>query len=224
MSFDAPVYIDNVNRFQALAERDKGAAKNKSNFVIVDALPEGLGAGFIFNGEIQHGARNLSGEIGHMILQRNGAPCICGARGCFEAMVSAKRVLENVRNGFADHSDSLMFHTRSPVDVQIEHVFDAFRNSDTFAKEIIDDVIEWFSLGLINVIMTMDPELIILQGIYNELGDYFLDGLRETIRKNMRPWMCQGIEIHYSTLGPSRGVLGGAAYVCDRHFEVEIWN
>jgi N-acetylglucosamine repressor len=224
VSLDVPVYIDNVNRFQALAERDKGAAKNKSDFVIVDALPEGLGAGFIFKGEIKHGARNLSGEIGHMILQRNGTPCICGARGCFEAMVSAKRVLENVRNGHPDHPDSLLFRTGAPADVRIEHVFEAFRSSDPFAKEIIDDVIEWFGLGLINVIMTMDPELIILQGIYNELGDYFLDGLRETIGRNMRPWMRQRVEIQYSKLGPSRGVLGGAAYVCDRHFEVDIWN
>jgi N-acetylglucosamine repressor len=222
--FDVPVYIDNVNRFQALAERDKGAARNKSDFVIVDALPEGVGAGFIFNSEIKHGARNLSGEIGHMILQRNGAPCICGARGCFEAMVSAKRVLENVRSGYESHRESLMFKERTPDLVQIEHVFEAFRESDAFAKEIIDDIIEWFGLGLINVIMTSDPELIILQGIYNELGDYFLNGLREEIRKDMRPWMREGIDIQYSKLGPTRGVVGAAAYVCDRHFEMEIWS
>jgi N-acetylglucosamine repressor len=224
VNLDVPVYIDNVNRFQALAERDKGAAKNKRDFVIVDALPEGLGAGFIFDGEIKHGARNLSGEIGHMILQRNGAPCICGGRGCFEAMVSVKRVLENVRAGFASNRNSLVFQGRTPDSVQLEHLFDAFRYRDPFAKEIIDDIIEWFGLGLVNVIMTSDPELIILQGIYNELGDYFLDGLREAIRKNMRPWMRQGVEIQYSMLGPTRGVIGGAAYVCDRHFEIDIWS
>jgi N-acetylglucosamine repressor len=219
-----PVYVDNVNRFQALAERDKGAAKNKRDFVIVDALPEGLGAGFVSNGEIKHGARNLSGEIGHMILQRGGAQCICGARGCFEAMVSEKRVLGNVCAGYASHPESLVFEGRAPESVRISHVFEAFHRSDAFAKEIIDDIIEWFAVGLVNVIMTSDPELIILQGIYNDLGDYFLDRLREALRKGMRPWMRQEVGIQYSMLGPSRGVVGAAAYLCDRHFEIDIWN
>ncbi len=219
-----PVYVDNVNRFQALAERDKGAARYMDDFVIIDALPEGLGAGFVSKGEIKHGAHNLSGEIGHMILERGGTPCICGGRGCFEAMVSAKRVLERVRGGWERHRDSLIFRDRAPQAVRIEDVFEAFRGGDGFAKEIIDEVIEWFGSGLINVIMVMDPASIILQGIYNELGDYFLNGIRETIKKNSSAWVRRGVEIRYSRLGPERGVVGGAAYVCDRHFESVIWD
>jgi predicted NBD/HSP70 family sugar kinase len=221
---EVPVYIDNVNRFQALAERDKGAAKGLDNFVIIDALPEGLGAAFVFRGEIRHGSHNLSGEIGHMILDRGGAPCICGGTGCFEAMVSVRRVLETTRSGFEAYRDSLIFHGRSPQAVRLEHVFEAFREGDAFAKQIVDEVIEWFGQGLINVIMVADPVLIILQGIYNELGDYFLKGIRETIQAYSWAWMRKGVEIRYSQLGPERGVLGGAAYVCDRYFEALIWE
>ena len=221
---DVPVYVDNVNRFQALAERDKGIAGGLDDFVIVDALPEGLGAAFVFKGEIKHGAHNLSGEIGHMILDPDGSHCICGGTGCFEAMVSVKRVLEMVRRGWEDHRESLIFQGHPPQAVRIEHVFEAFRRGDRFAKETVDDVIEWFAHGLINVIMVVDPAMIILQGIYNELGDYFLNGIREAIRKDSSAWMRKGVEIRYSRLGPERGMLGGAAYVCDRHFESAIWE
>jgi N-acetylglucosamine repressor len=219
-----PLYFDCVNRFQALAERDKGLAQGKDNFVIVDALQEGLGAGFIVKGEIKHGAHNLSGEIGHMILDPDGAPCICGGRGCFEAMVSEKRVLKQAREGFTSHPDSLIFRSRTPESVGREHLFDAFRKGDTFAKEIVDDVIQWFAYGLINVIMVVDPELIILQGIYSELGDYFLDGLRDRIARSSLPAIRKNVQIVYSRFGPERGVVGGAAYVCDTYFDHDIWK
>ena len=38
--FAAPIFIDNTNRYQAIAESAKGVAGDCRNFIIVDALPE----------------------------------------------------------------------------------------------------------------------------------------------------------------------------------------
>ncbi len=224
VDLNVPVYVDNVNRYQALAEREKGIARGKDNFLIVDALIEGLGAGFIVGGEIKHGAHNLAGEIGHMILDPHGYPCICGGVGCFEAMVSVKRVLKNVRDGYEQYPDSLIFHNRKPSSVKIEHVFEAFGKADAFAKAIIDDVIMWFALGLSNVLMVYDPQMIILQGIYTELGDYFLNELRSRVKTVSLPAIKKNIQIEYSKFGPERGVTGGAAYVCGNYFKRDLWK
>lgn len=87
---DAPILIENVNRLQAIAEKEKGVAVGVTNFIIIDALDEGLGSGIVTHGELMMGNQSLSGEIGHMMVNPiDGAPCICGATGCFEAMVSA---------------------------------------------------------------------------------------------------------------------------------------
>ncbi len=96
--FEVPLFVDNVNRWQALAERDKGVAGGVTNFIVIDMLDEGLGAGIVTHGELMRGAQALSGEIGHMNLNPvDGARCICGSRGCFEAMVSMKRIRQLAR-------------------------------------------------------------------------------------------------------------------------------
>ena len=73
--FDVPVFLENVNRWQALAERDKGVAGGVTNFLIIDMLDEGLGSAIVTHGELMRGAQALSGEIGHMNLNPvDGAP------------------------------------------------------------------------------------------------------------------------------------------------------
>ncbi len=89
-----PILIDCVNRYQAIAEREKGIADGARNFIIIDALDEGIGSGIVLHGELLRGSQSISREIGHLTVNPiDGPECICGARGCLEAMVSAKRVL-----------------------------------------------------------------------------------------------------------------------------------
>jgi predicted NBD/HSP70 family sugar kinase len=224
VQIDAPIHVDNVNRYQALAEGEKGLAFGRRNFLIVDALIEGLGAGIITGGKIEPGTHKLAGEIGHMILDPDGYPCICGSRGCFEAMVSVRRLLENVRTGYGQHPDSLIFRGRTPDQVSVGAVFEAFRRGDQFAKWIIDETILWFARGLNNVIMVYDPEMIILQGIYTELGSYFLNELRKLLGTLSLPAIQKDLRIEYSNFGPERGIVGGSLYACQNYFDRDLWK
>ncbi|WP_238697306.1 ROK family transcriptional regulator, partial [Streptomyces sp. E2N166] len=49
-------------------------------------LGTGLGAGLVFGGGVHRGARTGAGEFGHQVVQLDGPPCTCGARGCIEAL------------------------------------------------------------------------------------------------------------------------------------------
>ncbi|GAA3971729.1 hypothetical protein GCM10022384_23270 [Streptomyces marokkonensis] len=49
-------------------------------------LGTGLGAGLVFGGAVHRGARTGAGEFGHQVVQLDGPPCTCGARGCIEAL------------------------------------------------------------------------------------------------------------------------------------------
>ena len=220
LGMEVDIFMDCTNRYQAFAEKLQGLGIGKDNFIIVDAIEEGLGAGIIVGGRIKHGAQNISGEIGHMILCPDSKiKCICGGEGCFEAMVSTKRILKNIRDGYEEHKDSLIFQGRDPRSIEMEHLFEALNNNDDFAKEIIDDVIKWFALGLSNVIVVYDPQMIIIQGIYVNAGDYFISNLRQQIKKLSLPRVEKNVVIEYSKLGWERGVIGGAAYVCWNYFE-----
>ncbi len=207
------IEIENVNRLQAFAEGIKGKARGKKNFVIIDAIYEGLGAGIVFNGELWEGAEYLSGEIGHMVLMpENGPPCICGGTGCFEALVSINRLNKKLKEYYQKNKNSLIFQNASADEINIERLFEAFRQNDDLAVEIITDIVKWFAIGINNVIMVYDPEMIILQGIYSAAGPSFLEMLKEKIDQMSLPYLNRKVEIVFSDFGKERGVLGAAAH------------
>lgn len=221
--YDVPIFIDCVNRYQAVAEREKGVAESVTNFIIIDALNEGLGSGIMTHGELVRGSQSLSGEIGHMTVNPvDGPPCICGNRGCFEAMVSAQRLRGMIGDARARGVQSALFSTGAPDKDLIDAVCDLAGKGDPFCMSLIDDVARWFIVGLGNVIMVNDPELIIIQGQYVRAGSYFLEKLREGIAHIGLPDVEKKVRIEYSTLGEERGVIGGAAFAVDDFFSKQL--
>ena len=221
--YDVPMFTDCVNRYQAIAEREKGVAGGVTDFIIIDALNEGLGGGIITHGELVRGSQSLSGEIGHMTLNPvDGPACICGNKGCFEAMVSAKRLRDLVRDAHARGVESALFARGVPSDVGIETVCELAVKGDAFCASLIDDVARWFIVGLGNVIMVNDPELIVIQGMYLRAGDLFLEKVRSGIKHIGLPDVDKKVRIEYSTLGEERGVLGGAAFVVADFFARQL--
>lgn len=218
--FPAPIFLDCVNRYQAFAEQGKGSAAGAGNYLIIDALDEGLGGGLILNGSMHRGAHYISGEVGHMVLSPNDETrCICGARGCFEAMVSAKRVLCLVREGYSSNRQSALFRTHSPEQVTLEEVSEAAAAGDPFARSIIDDVAGWFAQGINNITMVTDPELIILQGVYTRAGDYFVERVQAQLDEmGGLPDVDKPVRLEYSIMDEKRGVVGAAAFVISHHF------
>ena len=84
-----PVFINNVSPIKAVWHFHHNCKKTSRNMLFVD-LENGIGAVQFFEGKISH---STLGEIGHTTVERNGAPCFCGNKGCLEAMCSTQRLL-----------------------------------------------------------------------------------------------------------------------------------
>jgi len=214
-----PLYIGNINRYQALAEKVKGLALGVNNFLIVDAMDEGVGAGVIVNGTIRHGSQNLSGEIGHMVLDLQGPKCICGGQGCFEALVSVRNINSILSTGNSDHKESLIYRENEDPEVGIDDLFRAAEAGDTFAVEVMNRIVSWFAIGLNNVIMVNDPDMIIIQGIYTHAGSRFLANLKNKIDQMSFPNLSRNVELVYSRFGRERGVLGAGCFGVWSYFQ-----
>lgn len=218
---EAPIFLDCVNRYQAIAEQVRGVAAGATNFIIIDALDEGLGAGIVLHGTLLQGNQALSGEIGHMTVDPvHGDRCICGSRGCFEAMVSAKRIRGLAEAARQRGESSVLFEQSAPLD--LERICEAASRGDRLAGSLIDDVARWFLVGIGNIVMVNDPELIVIQGRYVKAGDCFLRRLREGVRRIGLPDVEKKVRIEYSALGEDRGVLGGAAFVLEQYFARQL--
>jgi N-acetylglucosamine repressor len=218
-NYDVPIFIDCVNRYQAIAEREKGVAVGVTNFIIIDALNEGLGSGIVTHGELMRGTQSLSGEIGHMTVNPVDGPlCICGNRGCFEAMVSAKRIRELIRDACSRGVKSKLFRNGMPDTSTLDEACELADAGDPFCLSIIDDVAKWFIVGLGNIIMVNDPELIVIQGQYVKAGACFMERLQAGLNNIGLPDVEKKVKIVYSRLGEERGVIGGAAFVVSDFF------
>lgn len=222
-TFNAPIFVDNTNRYQAIAEREKGPAGSYKNYIIVDALPEGLGGGVVLDGRILHGCQSLSGEIGHMTLERNGYPCICGHRGCFEAMVSARRIIALAQDWMPRYPESILSSWKEDHPFTLDDICTGAAQEDLLCRVLIDDVAAWYVIGLGNMVMVNDPELIVLQGIYTKAGPYFLEKIQEGLKHIGLPHVEKRVAVMYSQLGEERGLVGGALHVIANYLANHVY-
>ena len=216
-----PVYIDCVNRLQAVGEAVLGKGQHIDNFIIVDAMEEGVGAGIISDGIVTHGFNHLAGEIGHNIVDPNGPRCICGGIGCFEAMVSVKHIQHMMKQGRTTHPDSKLYKQKSDSGTHLGNLFSCAKEGDPFAIMLMDTLAEWFARGLNSIVLAIDPKLIIIQGIFVDAGVKFLKTVEKKLSELSLARVKRDLTIVYSDFSIERGALGAGCFGMIRFFEDE---
>jgi len=86
--FSCPVVFDNDANMAALGEKWKGATQKFSSFIML-TLGTGIGGGLFLDNKLWRGEEGFAGEVGHMVVEKNGRQCACGNRGCWEMYASA---------------------------------------------------------------------------------------------------------------------------------------
>jgi predicted NBD/HSP70 family sugar kinase/DNA-binding XRE family transcriptional regulator len=88
-----PVFMQNDADVAALGETEFNPSPMADPLLLV-LVGEGVGAGLVVGGRLLTGARGLAGEVGHMVLQIDGPRCSCGRRGCAEALIGGRALLQ----------------------------------------------------------------------------------------------------------------------------------
>ncbi|TCN22873.1 ROK family glucokinase [Mesobacillus foraminis] len=207
-----PVVVDNDANVAALGEMWKGAGNGAKDLVCV-TLGTGVGGGVIANGDIVHGKRGAAGEIGHITsIAVGGAPCNCGKSGCLETIASATGIVrlahEALQKGQQEGKLGEIF--REYGQVSAKDVFDAARNGEKSALEVIENVASHLGVALANIANTLNPEKIVLGGGVSRAGDILLGPVKENFLKHSFPSVAKSTEIAIATLGNDAGVIGAA--------------
>src|SRR5215210_1065424 len=124
---DCPLEVD--SNAAVVAEHRHGSGRGAGRLLGV-TLGTGLGGGVIIDGELLRFTGECAGDIGHIIVDRNGRLCTCGARGCLEAMVNVAALSE--RGGGRTVRDII---TRA-------------REGDQVALNALSETGWWLGLGL----------------------------------------------------------------------------
>ena len=195
-----PVAVENDANALAIAEHAYGEAHNVDDFVCI-TLGTGIGGGCYIGGKLNHGAHFLANGVGHMIVERDGQPCSCGRRGCFEAYANARALLRYGEDAW-----------NSP-----DQLIAAANNGDLKARKALEVHAEWVALGCISLHAIFDPELIVLSGGLVEKNPVLLPLVEERLRSTDSAWSVRPTRIAASKLGYYGGVLGAAAIAQKAH-------
>lgn len=85
-SLGYPALMVNDSNLAALGEARFGTGRGMRAVMHVSVM-QGIGAGLVVDGELFTGAHGFSGELAHVQVTPDGAPCVCGNRGCLATVL-----------------------------------------------------------------------------------------------------------------------------------------
>lgn len=205
-----PCALANDASAAALGEALFGAGSKYKNSVMV-TLGTGVGGGIIIDGRLFEGNKGAGAEIGHTVILHGGEKCACGRRGCFEQYASASALIRETKKAMLAHRDSLLWQIGSPDAVNGKSAFD-FKDTDKYAKEVVDNYIEMLACGLASLANVFRPEVIILGGGICAQGENLLVPLRKRFNEELfAADFGPGVDIIVAERGNDAGCLGAAA-------------
>ena len=208
------VKIANDANVATLGEVTFGAAKG-CNDAIMLTLGTGVGGGIVVGGNLVEGNESAGAELGHAVIQYNGEQCTCGRKGCLEAYASATALIRDTKRAMEAHKDCKMWEIGSLDEVNGKTAFD-YKDTDVYAKEIVERYIEMLAFGITNFANIFRPEAVILGGGVCAQGDALVKPLQAIVDRDIFAGeLGPKVPIVIAELGNSAGLLGGAALLMD---------
>ena len=210
-SIDKPVFIENDANAAAYGQYVAGAAKGAKNAVCI-TLGTGVGGGIIVDGKIYAGSNFAGAEIGHTVIEVDGAQCSCGRKGCFEAYSSATGLIRMSKEAMAQFPESIMNKmAEEKGKVTARTSFDAMRAGDKPAKDVVDKYIKYLAAGITNTINIFQPDVLCIGGGVCNEGDPLLLPVKDLVEKeDFASNSAKRTEIVIAKLGNDAGIIGAA--------------
>lgn len=218
--FDGEIMVEEATRAMASAEKRIGYARDVDNFLYVN-IGYSIGSAIVTNGKLYYGSNKSSGRLGHMVVEKNGTPCNCGNYGCLEQYASGNAIERIAKERLHKNADSqiydLVFGNPEKVDAYI--VFEAAKNGDDFAINILSDAADYLGIVISGVINLMDPQLVIFGGKVCRTGEIYMNLFQEILKKRHVKYAEGRIRIADSKEDRNFASIGAATFVFERFVE-----
>lgn len=219
-TFKLPTAFQNDANAAAMGEYWAGAGRTAKNLVFF-TLGTGVGGGIVLGGDglpeegfVLEGQHSHGGELGHMKIEMtNPRQCGCGHFGCLEAYASATAVVKRTLERLAEPKAKSMLKGQSKNEggLTARHIFDAAHEGDALAAKIVDETAHYLAVGAVNVMHTVDPDIVVFGGGMIAAGEAFLEKIRASVRKLALAVPAERTMIAYASLGSDAGYIGAAA-------------
>lgn len=206
------VVLENDANAAVLAEAVVGAAAGFRHVVML-TLGTGVGGGLLLDGRVYHGARGGAGELGHVVVEKDGLPCRCGGRGCLEMYASGPALIRyaTARGGDPEQDpEGLLQDLSSRGALAGETVTEFAQRGYPGAVEAVQELAGWLGAGLVGISNVFDPEVIVVGGGVSALGELLLAPARECVRARAMAPGREVVQVVPAELGNTAGLVGAA--------------
>jgi predicted NBD/HSP70 family sugar kinase len=196
-----------INRAQAAAwgEYWYGAGNGAGDLVYI-SISSGIAAGILIEGQLFTGSRGFSGELGHTTVLTDGAPCVCGNRGCLETVASVPAIIRAIKA-----------RGRLEELLSVQDVVAAVRDGDAVVVDEIKKAGRYIGIAVANLIDLFNPSRVIIGGQLAEAGEIVLSTIRETAQRRTFPLSFAGVQIVRNNLGADSVCIGACTLVIDQY-------
>ena len=194
-TFKLPTYVDNDANVAGLAEALVGAGKGQKTIYYV-THSTGVGGALVVDGKVVSGRTGYAGEVGNIILTRDGEKIN-------HLNVGAA---ENLFSGTA-----LVKEAKAKLDPSIESakvIFDRASQGDKVAQKIIDDMAYNFAQMLSTIAHVCDPHMFVIGGGVSKSQAFYFDKLKENYNTLVHVGMRNPNLVRASLSEP--GIIGAA--------------
>lgn len=218
-----PVVVTNDVRAITWGEWLFGAGKGEDDLICM-FVGTGIGGGVVVDGKMLTGCSNSAGEIGHLTIDMHGPLCTCGNRGCLEVFAGGWAIGARAQNIARTHPEQaklllqLADHNHEHLTAKI--VARAYHKGDPLAQHLVGETVEALVAGMVSLINTFNPRLIILGGGVIDGLPQIIDQVDAKVRWRCLSAAAKNLRIVAAQLGGAAGVVGAAALAareCRRH-------
>jgi glucokinase len=171
-AFNAPCLLENDARAAAMGAYQQAQQSAPVRHLAYLTIGTGIAAGLVLDGRLYRGAHGMAGEIGHILMEPDGARCNCGARGCLEALAAGPAI--------ARLAAQMMPQQRGQP-LTAATVYQAAAHGDPAAQRVTQRVSHYLSRAIQWLIMSYDVERVVLGGGVARAGDAFLQPILQAL-------------------------------------------
>lgn len=192
-----PVKLTNDANATAIGEMIYGGAKNMKDFFVI-TLGTGVGSGLVADGKLVYGKTGFAGELGHVIVERNGRPCGCGRKGCLETYTSATGLSLSAQEKYGEAMPA-------------SRLGELAAQGDPKALAIFEETGRILGEALANAAVLFSPEAIFLFGGVTKAGELIFAPTRKHFEESLLNVFQRSVKILPSGLSESDAAILGAA-------------
>lgn len=204
-----PVYVEYDGHTAVLGEWWQGAARGYRSVAMIIA-GTGIGGGLIVDGHLYRGRDRLAGAAGWFALTSDASAADLRGRsiGHWESLAAGPGVARRAAALLPDHPDSSL-HTLPNGQLTARTVFEAARQGDRLAGQLVLETGRLIGLGVANVVSLVNPEIVILGGSVGRQPE-LLPVVQNVVTQWAQPVSASAVKIAISRLGTDAGLYGAA--------------